>query len=104
MGEIRIVGPGKTRGYPYAVCKRRLVCTSETRGYPYLVCKQRLSLLILRTGYGICFCSHLTYFTTFLFPEKIHPKKEKSTYFCQVDNKYLAWVYGVNRKIYQEGH
>ena len=21
MGEIRIVGPGKTRGYPYSVCK-----------------------------------------------------------------------------------
>ena len=21
MGEIRIVGPGKTRGYPYPVCK-----------------------------------------------------------------------------------
>ena len=25
MGEIRIVGPGKTRGYPYPVCKKRLV-------------------------------------------------------------------------------
>ena len=23
MGEIRIVGPGKTRGYPYPVCKKR---------------------------------------------------------------------------------
>ena len=22
MGEIRIVGPGKTRGYPYPVCKK----------------------------------------------------------------------------------
>ena len=22
MGEIRIVGPGKTRGYPYLVCKK----------------------------------------------------------------------------------
>ena len=22
MGEIRIVGPGKTRGYPYTVCKK----------------------------------------------------------------------------------
>ena len=21
MGEIRIVGPGKTRGYPYSACK-----------------------------------------------------------------------------------
>ena len=25
MGEIRIVGPGKTRGYPYPVCKKRMV-------------------------------------------------------------------------------
>ena len=24
MGEIRIVGPGKTRGYPYPVCKKIL--------------------------------------------------------------------------------
>ena len=23
MGEIRIFGPGKTRGYPYPVCKKR---------------------------------------------------------------------------------
>ena len=23
MGEIRIVGPGETRGYPYPVCKNR---------------------------------------------------------------------------------
>ena len=23
MGEIRIVGSGKTRGYPYPVCKKR---------------------------------------------------------------------------------
>ena len=22
MGEIRIVGPGKTRGFPYPVCKK----------------------------------------------------------------------------------
>ena len=24
MGEIRIVSPGKTRGYPYPVCKKKL--------------------------------------------------------------------------------
>ena len=24
MGEIRIVGPGKIRGYPYLVCKKLL--------------------------------------------------------------------------------
>ena len=23
MGEIRMVGPGKTRGYPYPVCKKK---------------------------------------------------------------------------------
>ena len=28
MGEIRIVGPGKTRGYPYPVCKKCLVFAS----------------------------------------------------------------------------
>ena len=40
MGEIRIVGPGKARGYPYPVCKKRFVGTGEARGYPYLVCKK----------------------------------------------------------------
>ena len=39
MGEIRFVGTGETRGYPYPVCKKRFVGTGETRGYPYLVCK-----------------------------------------------------------------
>ena len=24
MGEIKIVGPGKTRGYPYPVCKKEV--------------------------------------------------------------------------------
>ena len=32
MGEIRIVGPGKTRGYPYPVCKKSLYCIA-TRIY-----------------------------------------------------------------------
>ena len=27
MGEIRIVGPGKTRGYPYLVCKKKFYNT-----------------------------------------------------------------------------
>ena len=40
MGEIRFVGTGETRGYPYLVCKKRFVGTGETRGYPYLVCKK----------------------------------------------------------------
>ena len=25
MGEIRFVGPGETRGYPYLVCKKDIV-------------------------------------------------------------------------------
>ena len=44
MGEIRIVGPGKTRGYPYPVCKKRIVGPGETRGYPYPVCKKNVSI------------------------------------------------------------
>ena len=36
MGEIRFVGTGETRGYPYLVCKKR----TGTRGYPYPVCKK----------------------------------------------------------------
>ena len=39
MDEIRIVGPGKTRGYPYPICKKRIVGPGKTRGYPYPVCK-----------------------------------------------------------------
>ena len=44
MGEIRIVGPGKTRGYPYPVCKKRIIIVGpgKTRGYPYPVCKNSL--------------------------------------------------------------
>ena len=51
MGEIRIVGPGKTRGYPYLVCKKRIVGPGDTRGYPYPVCKKHVSI----TGDGITF-------------------------------------------------
>ena len=46
MGEIRFVGTGETRGYPYLVCKKKLVGTGETRGYPYLLCKKYASLLV----------------------------------------------------------
>ena len=31
MGEIRIVGPGKTRGYPYPVCKKKGVDINNGR-------------------------------------------------------------------------
>ena len=43
MGEIRFVGTGETRGYPYPVCKKRIVGPGKTRGYPYPVCKNTLS-------------------------------------------------------------
>ena len=42
MGEIRIVSPGKTRGYPYPVCKERMFSPGKTRGYTYSVCKKRM--------------------------------------------------------------
>ena len=32
MGEMRIVGPGKTRGYPYPVCKKKAVEMEITIG------------------------------------------------------------------------
>ena len=41
MGEIRFVGTGETRGYPYPVCKKRIVGPGKTRGYPYPVCKKK---------------------------------------------------------------
>ena len=31
MGEIRIVGPGRTRGYPYPVCKKEFSSTAKNR-------------------------------------------------------------------------
>ena len=29
MGEKRIFGPGKTRGYPYPVCKKEVSCIPD---------------------------------------------------------------------------
>ena len=29
MGELRIVGPGKTRGYPFSVCKKEFSSTAK---------------------------------------------------------------------------
>ena len=48
MGEIRFVGTGETRGYPYLVCKKRIVGPGKTRGYPYPVCKKLLVRPYLR--------------------------------------------------------
>ena len=33
MGEIRFVGTGETRGYPYLVCKKKIVGPGKARGY-----------------------------------------------------------------------
>ena len=33
MGEIRIIGPGKTPGYPYPVCKKLFASPSASFGY-----------------------------------------------------------------------
>ena len=33
MGEIRFVGPGKTRGYPYLVCKKQFSTPRFTLRY-----------------------------------------------------------------------
>ena len=40
MGEIRFVGTGETRGYPYLVCKKRFIDMDETCGYLYRVCRK----------------------------------------------------------------
>ena len=53
MGEIRFVGTGETRGYPYLVCKKELFIRFSVR-----VCRGRLSnfvcvllsLSVLREG------------------------------------------------------
>ena len=29
MGEVRIVGLGKTRGYPYPICKKEFSCIPD---------------------------------------------------------------------------
>ena len=45
MGEIRIVGPGETRGYPFPVCKKNKSLREDRRvkmfavaGYHAVVC------------------------------------------------------------------
>ena len=41
MGEITIVGPGKTRGYPYPVCKKfcATVCDFRQGWYKCMIFK-----------------------------------------------------------------
>ena len=40
MGEIRIVGPGKTRGYPYPVCKKTDYSLDISLLYIYILLSQ----------------------------------------------------------------
>ena len=53
MGEIRIVGPHKTRGYPYLVCKKKSAhITSEVVSF---------SLLLLIDNFVMANCKKYTY-------------------------------------------
>ena len=52
MGEIRFVGPGKTRGYPYPVCKKKI----------FTLYKDRVDHFHFGSGiwlWGIVFYKHL---------------------------------------------
>ena len=56
MGEIRFVGTGETRGYPYPVCKKRIVGPGKTRRYPYPVCKKvSLELISAISFHFLCY-------------------------------------------------
>ena len=60
MGEIRIVGQGKTRGYPYPVCKKSFYFIPSSEFNAYLkqikailsaVKKSRIFALVTNTIY-----------------------------------------------------
>ena len=57
MGEIRFVGTGKTRGYPYPVCKKLCVMMSSNvhmmPRHSSCMCTGKQSLLIGPFRYGI---------------------------------------------------
>ena len=59
MGEIRFVGTGETRGYPYLVCKKRSVGPGKTRGFPYLVYKKRIVSPGKTRGYPYTVCKKI---------------------------------------------
>ena len=44
MGEIRIVIPGKTRGYPYPVCKKEFSSTATKQNKFCLIGKKVASI------------------------------------------------------------
>ena len=74
MGEIRIVGPGKTRGYPDPVCKKRIVGPGKTRGYPNPVCKKRIVGPGKTRGYPYPVCRKN------FFPKSNFIRKDRSTF------------------------
>ena len=54
MGEIRIVGPGKTHGYPYPVCKNHIsiaLGNKNTINYRYHQLKVKLKFLISQSKF-----------------------------------------------------
>ena len=69
MGEIIIVGPGKTRGYPYPVCKKKFA-SSSSKFFFFSWSKER-------DKYKIFFCSCIH------FPESFSPSPQKE-YFLKV--------------------
>ena len=64
---------GKTRGYPYTVCKKRIFSPGKTLGYPYQVRKKfqapktitviflEKNLLKLKNFFPKCICQHGSY-------------------------------------------
>ena len=46
MGEIRFVGTGETRGYPYPVCKKGFLALQILKGHIYALILPGLSILI----------------------------------------------------------
>ena len=62
MGEIRIVGPGETRGYPYPVCKKWVVdCTWLSDANSEIIRKNVASELCL-------FCMLMFYLWVGIYP------------------------------------
>ena len=54
MGEIRFVGTGETRGYPYPVCKKKIYYNVKSDSFSNL-CKSQLGLKELASELGPMF-------------------------------------------------
>ena len=46
MGEIRFVGTGETRGYPYLVCKKIFSCIPDKDIHVFYLDRQFLSVVV----------------------------------------------------------